>query len=364
MVAAVAFSPWTWRLAVGLVLALTAVLPPAAAQRRADDPVFTVTNVPVDASAPNPLQARERALIEGEKRAFDILVRRLVADADIAKISSPPDAELEAMVKGFEFAGERISPGRYTALLSVVFRADRVGAYLRNAAVPFVDASAPVVLTIPLLRTRAGVAALADKTAWRDVWERVVRAGGLVPMTLLRADAADLEAIEAEQAFVGDVAALARVAERYGARRVLVSVASGEPTGPWAVAGTVYDLVGGDKSALPPQNGVTPDKALDAAVRQRTVLEEGWKTVAALSRDVSDTLTAVVPIKDLAEWVRMRRRIAAAVPVRTLQVQTVEESRAIVVLQYVGTRAQLDKAFERLGLSLVESGGELSIVNR
>ncbi|MCW5747413.1 MAG: hypothetical protein KIT36_14590, partial [Alphaproteobacteria bacterium] len=99
-------------------------------------------------------------------------------------------------------------------------------------------------------------------------------------------------------------------------------------------------------------------------VRQRTVLEEGWKTVAALSRDVSDTLTAVVPIKDLAEWVRMRRRIAAAVPVRTLQVQTVEESRAIVVLQYVGTRAQLDKAFERLGLSLIESGGELSIVNR
>jgi hypothetical protein len=268
------------------------------------------------------------------------------------------------MVKGFEFAEERTAPGRYVALLSVVFRADRVSAFLRAAAVPYVDSSAPQVLAIPLTRSRTGVAPLDEKTPWREAWTRVSRAGGLVPMPLLRADAEDLKAIDGEQAFVGDNEALRRVAERYRARRVLVTVATGEGSGPFAVTATIYDVTGGDKAAMAAQNGVAADKLVDAAVAQRTRLEEDWKSVAALSRDVQDTLVAIVPLKDLAEWVKIRRRIAGAVPVRNVQVQALEEGRAIVVVSYIGTRAQLDKALERVGLGIVEEAGGLSIVAR
>lgn len=363
MVLTTAFSPWVRRLAFATALVL-AVAPPAAAQRPVDDPVFTVTNVPVEASAPDPLQARDKALIEGEKRAFELLVRRLVAEDDVAKITPPADAELEAMIKGFEFADERTPPGRYTALLSVVFRADRITALLRNAGVPYIDASAPPALTIPLTRSRAGVAPLGEKTPWRDAWGGVSRAGGLVPMPMLRADAPDNQAIDAEQAFVGDVAALGKIAERYNVRRVLVSVATGEAQGPWAVSATLYDLTTGEKSVLPPQTNVVSDKLVDAAVRQRTRLEDDWKSVATLSREISDALVAVVPIRDLAEWVKMRRRITAVVPVREVKVQALEESRAIVLVRFVGTRAQLDRAMERQGLSLVQNAGNLTIVDR
>ncbi|HJQ58397.1 MAG TPA: DUF2066 domain-containing protein, partial [Vineibacter sp.] len=264
MAVAAAFSPWTVRLGLGLALSLALASPPAA-QQAADDPVFTVTNVPVEASAPDPLQARDKALADGEKRAFEILVRRLVAEPDVAKIMVPGDGEIEAMVKGFEFADERTPPGRYTARLSVVFRADRITAVLRNAGVAYVDASAPAVLTIPLQRGGAGVAPLADKTAWREAWSDVSRAGGLVPMPLLRLDAAGGPAITAEQAFVGDMAAMGKVAERLGARRVLVTVATGEPPGPWAISGTVYDLITGDKSAMPALSNVADAKLLEAA---------------------------------------------------------------------------------------------------
>jgi hypothetical protein len=368
--AAAAFSPWRrkslqapWLLALALWGAALSA-PALGQQRHVDDPVFTVTNVPVDASAPNPLQAREKALIEGEKRAFEILVRRLVAEADIARVTTPSDAELELMVKGFEFAEERTAPGRYIALLSVVFHADRIAGLLRGAAVPYVDSSAPAVLTIPLMRNRTGVAGLEDKTPWRDAWASVTRAGGLVPMPLLRADAADVKAIDPEQAFVGDITALGRVAERYKARRVLVTVATGETEGPFAISGTVFDFATGDKSTLPAQNGVAPGKLVDAAVLQRTKLEEGWKSVAALSHEIQDALVAIVPLRDLADWVKIRRRISASASVRQVQVQALEEGRAIIYLRFIGTRPQLDKALEQNGLGLVDSGGALSIVTR
>ncbi|TXL82213.1 DUF2066 domain-containing protein [Vineibacter terrae] len=368
MAAAAAFSPWRrtpGRLIMGLALWLGALAAPAMAQPRpVDNPVFTVTNVPVDASAPNPLQAREKAQMEGVKRAFDILVRRLVAAEDIARITPPSDPELESIIKGFEFADERTAPGRYIALLSVVFRPDRISGMLRGAGIPFVDAASPPVLTIPVMRSTAGVVALDEKTPWREAWGNVAKAGGLVPTPLLRADATDLKAINPEQAFVGDMAALSRLAERYGAQRILVSVATGEPDGPFAVSGTVYDFTISDKLTLAPQSGVAIDKLIDAAVRQRTRLEEDWKAVATLSHDIADAVAVVVPLKDLAEWVNIRRRISAAVSVRRVQVQSLEEGRAIVVVNFVGTRAQLDKALEQRGLALVDSGGSLSIVTR
>jgi hypothetical protein len=268
------------------------------------------------------------------------------------------------MVKGFEFAEEHTAPGRYIALLSVVFRADRVAMFLRNAAVPYVDASAPPVLTIPLVRSRDGVVPLDQKTAWRDAWSRVARAGGLVPTPLLRGDDADMKLLEAEQAFVGNVAVLGKVAERYGARRVMVSIATGETEGPFVISGTIYDLSTGDKTAVPAQEGVAADKLVDAAVRQRTRLEEDWKSVATLSREISDVLVAIVPLRDLADWVNIRRRIAAAASVRKVQLQALEEGRAIVRVSFIGTRGQLDKALERQGLGMVEDAGGVSIVTR
>lgn len=368
MAVAAAFSPWRTRgrLMVGLTLWLLAVAAPVQAQQRpVDDPVFTVTNVPVDVSAPNPLQAREKALVEGEKKAFEILVRRLVAAEDVAKFPTPSDADLETMIKGFEFAEERTAPGRYIALLSVVFRADRIAGMIRGAAVPFVALSAPPVLTIPLVRTSTGVVALGDKTPWRDAWGPVAKAGGLIPMRVLRGDAEDTKALDPEQAFVGDLAALGRIAERYGVQRVLVSIATGETEGPFAVSGTLYEIGLGEKVAMPAQTGVAADKLTEAAVRHRTKLEEDWKSVAALSHDIADAVIAVVPIKDLAEWVKVRRRISAAASVRKVQVQALEEGRAVVLVNFVGTRAQLDKALQQQGLALVDGGGAgLSIVTR
>jgi hypothetical protein len=268
------------------------------------------------------------------------------------------------MVKGFEFAEERTAPGRYIALLSVVFQGDRVTAFLRNAAVPYVDSSAPPVLAIPLLHSRAGITPLGEKTPWREAWARVAKAGGLVPTPLLRGDDTDAKVLEAEQAFVGNLAVLGKAAERYGARRILVSVATGEAEGPFAVSGTIYDLTTGDKTAVPAQNGVAADKLVDAAVQQRARLEDDWKSVATLSRDISDVLIAVVPLRDLAEWVNIRRRISAAASVRGVQVQALEEGRAVVRVSYIGTRGQLDKALERQGLGMIESAEGLSIVTR
>ncbi|QQS12363.1 MAG: DUF2066 domain-containing protein [Rhodospirillales bacterium] len=336
----------------------------AAQQRGAGDPVFTVTNIPVDATAKTPLEARDKALLEGEKGAFEILVRRLVATDDVSKVGIPTDAEIEQLILGFEFAGERTTANRYIAQLSVAFSPDRMKAYLRAAGVNFIDSSAPPVLALPLTRSKAGVAALDERTPWREAWAKVSAAGGLVPMPAVRGDGADAKLIDPEQAFVGDVAALGRLAQRYGTRRILVSVATGEAEGPFAVTATLYDLGTGDKSTVPPQAGVALDKLVDAAVKHRLKLEDEWKSVAAVSRDFADVIVVTVPIKGLDDWVKLRRRIQTTANVREIQVQSLEQEQAVVRIAFVGTREQFNRALRLQGLAIVDGAAGPTIVGQ
>src|ERR1044072_5179883 len=69
-------------IALGLALLLAA--PAALAQ--GGDPIFTVGGVLIEASGADPNQARDKALAEGEKKAFELLMRRLVAEAELNRL--------------------------------------------------------------------------------------------------------------------------------------------------------------------------------------------------------------------------------------------------------------------------------------
>lgn len=348
------------RLITALGLALVLAVPMAQAQR--GDPIFTVGGVLIEATGPDPIKAREKALADGEKKAFELLIRRIVAEADVEKLPPLEPAQLETMVSGFEFENERPSANRYVATLRVAFVPDQIKGYLRGAGVAFVDRMASPMLVVPLVRSKLGVSALEERTEWREAWTRVAAVDGIVPTTLIKADKADQDAMSPEQAFVGDAAAIARLAERYNARRVLVVIASGEPEGPFTISAAMHDLAIGERFDQPQVTGVAANKLLEAAVRQRTRIEEDYKAIAAVSRDWANAVEAVVPIKALADWIRIRKRLQHSPIIRRVDVRALESEQAYVRLEYYGSREQLDRALGQLKLALREQAGQFVIV--
>lgn len=348
------------RLIIALALALVVAAPAAQAQR--GDPIFTVGGVLIEATGADPIKAREKALPEGEKKAFELLLRRLVAEADVEKLPPLDPAQIEAMVSGFEFENERPSANRYVATLRVAFIPDQIRGYLRGAGVGFVDRMAVPMLVVPLVRSKLGVSPLDERTEWREAWTRVAAVDGIVPTTLIKGEKPDQDVMSAEQAFVGDAAAIARLAERYNARRVLVVIATGEPEGPYTLSAAMHDMVIGERFDQPQVTGVAANKLLEAAVRQRTRIEEDYKAIAAVSRDWANAVEAVVPIKALADWIKIRKRLSNSPLIRRVDVRALESERAYVRLEYFGSREQLDKALGQLKLGLREQAGQFVIV--
>src|SRR6185437_13865397 len=101
-----------WRAALAAIcLAFAAASVHAQTALSAD--VYTVANVPVDATAASADAARDAARLQGEHRAYTILLTRLTRASDASRLPPANDATLNDLIQGFEVANERHSSVRY-----------------------------------------------------------------------------------------------------------------------------------------------------------------------------------------------------------------------------------------------------------
>src|SRR5712671_2852637 len=205
-----------------LLGALCALSAPAAAQSRFD--VFTIAPVRVDVTAASASAARDQALIEGERRALQMLIERLTLAAGRSRLPQPNSAQLSDLVQGFEVANERRSGVRYIADYTFHFRPDSVRQLLGQAGIAFAETPSKPLVVLAVLLDGDRAALWDDPNPWRDAWARAKLPPGLVPLVIPLGEIADVAAIDTDAALHGDDARLRRRHQPIHARQ------SGEPS--------------------------------------------------------------------------------------------------------------------------------------
>jgi len=337
---------------VAILLTILAVCGGVAAQVASGNS-YAITGIDVDVNAADAVKAREQGIQEAKRRAARMLVDRLVAAEDRGRVPPLDDARLDTMVRGVEFVRERSAPNRYIATLNVVFAADQAKAWLAGSGVKVVETVARPALVIPLWKDKAGVEALDDRNAWREAWRTLDTGGSAVPVTVVRGDPIDQNALSAEEAYVGDVVALSRLNERYRAPTIIVAVVEGDKeTGALSVGGIRYDTQTGARSEIArvPVEGAA--QLGDAAKKMHARLDGDWRSIAVVRRDSQDALDVVVPIRALGDWVLVRQRLGAVPAVKSVVVRSLEADRAELHLEYYGTADELQRTLAQAGLNL------------
>jgi len=336
-----------------IVVALLAVLAAGDGVRAQGSNAYTVAGVDVDVTAADAVQARQQGIAEARRKAAKMLVERMVAPEDRARVSTPGDAALEGMVRGVEFVRERSAPGRYIATLNVVFQPDSVKSWLGGAGVKIAETVSRPALVIPLWKGKAGVEPLDDRNVWREAWRTLDTSGSAVPVTLVRGDQLDQNAVTAEELYVGDVSALARLNERYRAPTIIVAVVEGDKdTGPFTVGGLRYDTQTGARSEIPKTTLPDAGQLAEAAKQIHAKLDEQWRGVATVRRDSQDSIDVYVPIRALGDWVQVRQRLGGVPAVKGVVVRNLESDRAELRLEYFGTTDELQRTLATAGLTL------------
>jgi hypothetical protein len=313
---------------------------------------FTIGGIEVDVTGADAVQARQQAIREARQKAVRLLVERMVPAQDRAKVPPVSDQRLDSMVRGVEFARERTAGNRYIATLGVVFSGEPVKQWLGEAGISIAETVARSALVVPLWKDKDGLQALDERNTWRDAWSGLDTLGTAVPVALIRGDQLDQDAMTVEQAYVGDVTALARLNERYRAPTVIVAIAEGDKAGPIKVGGVRYDMQTGARSEVMTLTVPDPSQLGDAAKKIHAKLDEDWRGLATVRRDQQAGLDVVVPLRALADWVQVRQRLGGIPAIRTVSVRTLEADRAELHLDYYGSAEDLQKVLNQAGLQL------------
>lgn len=345
-------------------LALLSAAPVAVA----DADLFTVRNVPVDATAETAPAARERAIAEGRRLAFRRLVERLVPATQSAQVAAPTDAELQRMVLGFEVAGERSSAVRWIADLTVAFDPAGVRTRLRASGAPYAETRSLPVLVIPIHETGGDTNLWREPNPWRAAWSELPPQGGLVPVVVPYGDVADIRDLPPEKAAAADLTALTRIAERYGARDAVIAKArpragnvvelSVQRIGPSGTDRTLVETVTGADD-LDETRRLAP-----AVLRTVAMVEEAWKQDNLIRPGFESLVTATVPIDSLKRWLTVREALDGLSIVARYSVVHLMKREALVDVWVNGDAEQFRLALAQRDLELLPGAGDYILKQR
>lgn len=351
-----------------LLLLLSFAIQTGRARAQDADP-FSAT-VTVDATAETAAKARETARLDGQRRALATLVERLPGASPAAKPPKLDDKTITDLVASFEVANERMSAVRYVAEYTFHFRPAEVRRVLRNAGIavaddpgkpsdpgkPPPDAGKPPVL-LPVYQAGRVARLWDDPNPWRDAWDRQPATRVVIPL----GDAGDIAAIDADQARAGDAAALGALTRRNGGDDVVVAVAAmrGAPDKPSGVDVTVRRYRGGQlldsrNASLAANPGESESDLLGRATGAAVAaIETGWKKEPPPGYDQQGTLTAVLSITGLDDWVRARERLTAVPAIRKIALVALSRQEATIEIGYAGNIDQLKASLAGISLDLV-----------
>jgi hypothetical protein len=347
------------------VLALAA----ASAPVRAEDPDSFAATVAVDATADTVAKARDMARTDGQRRALAKVAEQLAGGTAPAKPPRLDDKAITDLVLSFEVANERMSAVRYAADYTFHFRPEETRRLLQKTGIVAPEEPGKPMILIPVYQSGAQLRLWEDPNPWRQAWEEAPPGSGasgsggsggprlLVPL----GDAGDIAAIDADKARAGDAGGLLAVARRNGGDDIIVALAAirGPPDRPAGLDATLRRYRAGrpvdsrvEKLAANP--GETENDLLRRAVAAIVSgIGSGWKSEAVARYDQEGSLTAVMPITGLDDWVRARERLASVPAIRKIALMALSRQEATIEIGYGGNIDQLTASLAEISLDLV-----------
>lgn len=340
------------RFVFGLMLCLACALGVGRALA-ADDP-FTVTGIPVDASASSSTVAQNIAISDGRARAWTTLFRRLTKTQDWPRQPQLDPTTLQRIIRNYVVSNERRSTTRFVADMTYVFNPDAVRRLMRTQNIPYIDMEAKPVLVVAM------APGYSPRSAWAQLWSNPKFAGAAVPILPPVGDAIDAEALGALNFATAQWSDVEPAASRVHATDVFLAQAV---PGKGVITVAVRRL--GPGAATPIPNVVVPVRPgesgaqayMAAADATAAAIVDAWKARSAIDFNKRYKLTAEVRIASMADWGTLMQKLATIPTVMDVSVVAMDSGEARIAVTYVGTAEQLQAFAAQADIALTNTEG-------
>lgn len=316
--------------------------------------VFTVRDVPVDATANEAAEARVIAIRRGRSTALRILFQRLTLQVDWPELPALETAEVTALGAGFEISNERNSPTRYLATISYRFKPQDVREILQQFDIPFSEVQARPMVVLPVFVQGQNARIFQDDHNWSFAWSNKNFAHELVPVKVPLGDLGDVIATPIEAAMTDDYAALSEYSERYGVQDILiVRMMQKEPDGFISFQFVRLSPTESETWTMTVPNTRHKDPLMQMAIeRGLSKLQEDWKGQTIIRFDSQDTMVVSARFEEISQWLVIKRAMQGTPNIMDSRLVALSTGGAHMEWDVVGSPGQLALALAQHGVAL------------
>lgn len=340
-----------------LVLSIAAFATAAQAE-----PGYLVEDVPAQASGANTVEARDTALLKGQRDALQSLFERL-APGDRSRLPTVSDQLVFQTMQGFEVKDERTTGTTYAAKLTVEFRRAAIDSILGGQGVASVVEPQKPALLLPLLIRSDGSAMLwSEENGWQTAWANRPPGGDSQRLVVPLGDLQDIQQLPADMVVNGDLQAMNGMARSYECDGIYVATAR-QTTLDRGQPGILVEiarpgnppLFRGDFAADPSGDyGVAFETAATAA---GTAIQQAFREQNAVPAGPPQHLEATARFSDLRTWRKLRQTLEDTAAIQRLVVKRLAVGSADLALDYRGDPATLIRMLASRGLILAPGAG-------
>lgn len=342
----------------------------------ANDSLYTVRDVSVDAVGVNATEAREKALARGQKDAFFRVIKRIAPQVDIASLmeSSPELAAEEQastianMVSALDVHNESVTGKRYVAKLDIRFQPQYVQAFLRNNSISFTNNSQTAMLVLPVFFDNSQQPSFNANHSWTQIWTSVVKQhkNPLIQLVMVNANEPLLASINpatllAKETDSDNLQAIQALLNHYNADQLLF--AAGRLEGKETLV-TMARIFGQNQPTSFSENiDVSSDKpiklSMTEAVNQLVARVQGQQQALDSQLINSKQVEATLPLRGQQHWMQMKEILNRLDFIRSWSIREITSSQAVIELNLASDLQSLQRKFAENGLVLEQYDGKL-----
>ena len=182
-----------------------------------------VKNIQVEEKDTSAKAAKDKAFLNAQIEAFNVLVERMVPEEDLGKIpDNLTEAQITPMIKSFSVDDEKTTPKKYSATLTYEFDADAVKAFFDQYFVAYVENFIPDILVLPVVIDGAKNILWEEDNLWMKVWKDRENSKTRLVYKMPLGDFSDISTVAAVELIKEDHHKIGLMADKYALQDVVV----------------------------------------------------------------------------------------------------------------------------------------------
>ncbi len=323
---------------------------------------FQIAKIFTEAENASPVIAQQKAILKGQQKAAQLLIKRLTLQKERAEIGYHGIGQQEAtkLVSSVDIIQEKRSSSRYMSVISVHFNPLAVKQYLKNLNLSIITEQAAERVIIPIEKTTDNHY-LSNHTNWRKIWYKQDFTHVLTPVISIN----ELENINAdlmiESATSGQTDLFRYLAEKMQTQSVLLAILETDHDSKLFVR--LIDIFPfGNK--IKPYKKIPVSDPKEAPKQIIALIEQEWKKQHSFYNQFHETLQPVIQYHSLYEWLEIKNILKEVSLINQLHVRAISKFKAYIDLSFKGSLALLKDELNLYGLTIIKNDLDQYIIQK